>query len=135
MPLVLLATLLASATPDDAAVRAVTDLLQRQVAAWNAGDLEAFCASYAEDAAFIAPSGLTRGRRAVRERYEARYPDRAAMGRLSLEILEARHSGPTVSVAARWRIEREPKDPAQGLTLVVLHRRGSTWEIVQDASM
>ncbi len=128
----------------------VTAVLAEQTAAWNRGDLEAFTAVYADDAAFVSPTGLTRGRAEVLARYRSRYPDRAAMGRLALEVIEVRPApaggGPgavtAVSVVARWSLaypaETERKD-VSGLTLLVLHRRaeekGGGWEIVQDASM
>ena len=43
---------------------------------------------YAPNAAFASPSGLTRGRDAVLARYRAKYPDAAARGTLSFEIVE-----------------------------------------------
>ena len=70
------------AASPDAALQAE---LTRQAGAWNRGDLDAFCAFYADDAVFISPSGVTRGRQAVLDRYKKRYPTPAAMGTLSLE--------------------------------------------------
>lgn len=129
----------------------VRGLLETQAAAWTRGDIEAFCSVYADDALFISPTGQTRGREAVRERYLKRYPTRADMGELSLKILELRpHWGPevslledsvpsrihAVSVAAEWHLKRGGGKPdAQGLTLIVLQRVGRAWRIVQDASM
>lgn len=109
--------------------------LERQVAAWNRGDLEAFCAVYAEDAIFLSPSGVTRTRQAVLDRYLERYPDAASQGVLAIEPLEVRVLGSAVSVAGRWTITRKDAPPATGLTLIVLHRTPRGWEIVQDASM
>ncbi len=40
-----------------------------------------------------------------------------------------------VSVAARWRLSYPDREDASGLTLLVLHRQGDRWFIVQDASM
>jgi peptidoglycan-N-acetylglucosamine deacetylase len=129
---------------------AVQTLLLKQAEAWNQGDLDAFCAVYAEDAAFVSPTGLTQGRAQVLARYRKRYPDRKAMGTLSFEFLETRLAKgieydafgdalPSrvhgVSVVARWKLEYPDKAPASGLTLLVLHRRGDGWEIVEDASM
>lgn len=121
----------------------VAALLHAQSDAWNRGDLEAFTAVYAEDAAFLSPSGLTHGRREVLERYRNRYPDKAAMGKLTLEVIEARafpagKDAAGVSVAASWRLEypeQADRKTAEGLTLIVLRRAGESWEIVQDASM
>ena len=121
----------------------VASVLRAQADAWNRGDLEAFTSVYADDAAFLTQNGLTRGRQQVLERYRKRYPDKAAMGRLTLEVIEARTfpAGKTadgVSVVARWRLEypgQADRKTAEGLTLIVLRRAGESWEIVQDASM
>src|SRR6266850_2434740 len=75
-----------------AARREIEDLLAHQADAWNRGDIEAFCSVYADDATFLSPAGVTNGRQAVIDRYRSRYPDQAAMGQLSLEILEAPQS-------------------------------------------
>jgi len=140
----------APATPGEpAAARAsagVEAVLAAQSEAWNRGDFEAFTAVYAEDATFLSPSGLTRGRQEVLARYRRRYPDRKAMGRLSLEVIEARALGSdprdgspdAFSVAARWRLtfpDNPDRKPAEGLTLLVLRRHAGRWEILQDASM
>jgi len=124
--------------------------LERQAQAWSRGDLEAFVSVYAEDAAFVSPTGLTRGRQAVLDRYRKRYPDKRAMGTLTLEVLETRLAwgiegsmlGDAVpsgihgaSVVARWTLAYPDKPAASGLTLLVLEPRGDAWVIVQDASM
>jgi len=141
---------IAMARRDEEARAEVAALLDEQAAAWNRGDLEAFCSVYAEDAVFVSPSGLTRGRRAVLERYRAKYPDSAAMGTLSFEVVETRTASGTefsvlgdarpsavhgVSVVARWRLAYADREPASGLTLLVLRRAREGWVIAQDASM
>ena len=113
----------------------VEELLARQAAAWNAGDLDGFCALYEDDAVFVTASGVTRGRQAVLERYRARYKDRAAMGTLSFEVLDVRDLGETRSVAARWALKYADRPDASGYTLLVMRRNGDGWRIVQDASM
>jgi uncharacterized protein (TIGR02246 family) len=126
----------AAPTREELVRRAVAAVIERQVQAWNRGDLEAFVSAYVEDAVFVSPTGLTRGRPAVLERYRKRYPDQAAMGRLSLDIVETRLAGADgASVVARWSLAYPDKPTASGLTLLVLHARGGEWLIVQDASM
>jgi uncharacterized protein (TIGR02246 family) len=114
---------------------AVLALLERQRQAWNSGDLEGFCAVYAEDARFLSPSGVTQGRAAVLARYQLRYPDRAAMGTLSFDVLEVREAAGAVSVAARWTLSFPGKAPASGHTLIVFNLQPAGWRLVQDASM
>jgi len=128
----------------------IAALLAKQAADWTAGNLDAFTSVYADDALFVAGTGLTRGREAVLERYRKRYPDRAAMGALSFEVVEVRDLwGPEVtplgdatpgnihsaSVVARWTLRRETGEPASGLTLLVLRKALGAWRIVHDASL
>jgi peptidoglycan/xylan/chitin deacetylase (PgdA/CDA1 family) len=135
---------------EDGARRDVAAMLHTQAAAWNRGDMDAFCSVYADDAVFASPSGLTRGRALVLERYQKKYPDAAARGTLSFEVLETRLASGIevsffgdalpgdvhgVSVLARWTLAYPEKPAASGLTLLVLRPRGKGWEIVQDASM
>lgn len=123
----------------------VIALLRRQADDWNRGDLAAFTAVYADDAVFLSPSGVHRGRTEVLARYRDRYPDRKAMGRLSFEVIETRVSadGSMVTLAAHWHLdypEDADRENASGLTLLALRRTEGTdtsfpWKIVQDASM
>lgn len=108
--------------------------LDEQAGAWSRGDLDAFAAIYAEDALFLSPSGTTRGRAELVERYRRRYPDAAAMGRLTLEVLEVRAGAETAGVAARWTLSWDDRPEATGLTLLVFRRTADGWQIVQDAS-
>ena len=123
----------------EAATRART-LLETQAAAWNRGDLEAFCSVYAEDALFLTAFGLTKGRAEVLARYRTRYPDAASRGTLSFEVLSVDRlaggaGGEALSVVARWTISRPDRPAATGLTLLNLVRDGAGWTIVHDASM
>ena len=135
---------------EDEAREGATAVLTTQAEAWNAGDLEAFCTVYASDASYLSPAGITRGRQAILERYRERFPDRGAMGTLSFEVVETRPAAGVevtmlgdaapgrvhgVSIVARWRLEYPDRDAAEGLTLIVLRRRGDAWEMVQDASL
>ena len=75
------------------------DLAQRQLDAYNAGDLEAFLACYAEDCTVRAhPSGavMMRGREAMRDRYGrlfAEHPDLHAklLARIEHEVFAIDH--------------------------------------------
>jgi uncharacterized protein (TIGR02246 family) len=125
-------------------------LVAEQVATWNRGDIEAFVAYYAEDCTFVTPDGVTKGRAGVLDRYHKRYPDRAAMGTLAIDVDEIRpFSGDEVSmfgdsvagkvqaiaVVARWHLAWPSKPEASGKTVILLRPRDESWDIVQDVSM
>jgi uncharacterized protein (TIGR02246 family) len=115
---------------------ALKGLLDEQAAAWSRGDLDAFCSVYADDATFITPTGITKGRTEVLERYRGKYVDKAGMGRLTLDIEEVRDLGNGhASVIARWTLAWPDRPKAEGLTLIVFAKTRAGWRIVQDASM
>ncbi len=128
----------------------IAALLAEQATAWSRGDLDGFCAVYAEDAVFASPKGLVRGRQAVLDRYRAAYPDAAAMGALTLEVLDLRPVAGTevsllgdatpgrvhaASVIARWTLTPAAGETSSGLTHLSLERTPAGWRIVHDASM
>ncbi len=134
----------------ETARREVERVLGAQSHAWSRGDLDAFVGAYAEDAVFVSPTGETRGRDLVLERYRKRYPDAAAMGTLSLAVIDFRPTwgfevtplGDAVpgrvqgaSVVAHWTLMYPDRPQATGCTLLVLEPRKDGWIIVRDASM
>jgi ketosteroid isomerase-like protein len=121
----------------DPVAKAAVAALEKQAADWNRGDLDAFCASYAEDAIFLSPSGVRRGKAEVLAGYKKKYTSKEIMGTLSFEFLDARvaEGGKAVTVAAKWMLHRPQGTDASGLTLLSLQLKGASWMIVQDASM
>jgi len=133
---------------DASAVKVIVERdLRDSAAAWNRGDLDTFVTSYAEDAVFVSPSGITEGRAAVLARYRKKYGEAPeTMGRLSLEVIDlrpaTRDDGTVVGMAVvghwrvRWAGREAPDDVAEGHTLLV-YRPGpdGRWRIVHDASM
>jgi len=133
----------------DDARAGIEALLARQAADWSRGDLAAFCAAYEEDAVFVSPKGIARGRAELLARYRKSYPDAKAMGTLKLEVQELRPLwGPEVTalgdatpgavhaaaVVGKWTLVRAGQPDATGLTSLVLRRVGGEWRIAQDTS-
>ena len=138
--IILLSTIpIGAETSPDATLRSV---LKTQIESWNAGDIEAFCQPYAEDALFLSPSGLTRGREEVLARYRARYLAKNApgMGQLELKIMEIQwfeNHGQAVgaTVVGSWHLRFEDGSQADGFTAIGFELRDELWQIVVDASM
>lgn len=114
---------------------AVTGLLERQRAAWNRGDLDAYMTGYARTPALVFTSGgqIRRGWQDTLRRYRSRYGgDRAGMGQLAFEILEVQPLGADGAVVlGRWRLGQTP-NAGSGVFSVVLERRPEGWRIVHD---
>lgn len=113
---------------------ALNAVLQRQVEAWNRGDLQGFLAGYWRSRNLTMSSGgtLTQGFWKIEERYQKRYPDAARMGRLTLEDLDHTLLGPeAVLTRGRWKLARQ-EQPLQGVFTLVFRQIDGRWKIVHD---
>jgi len=116
---------------EQAAIRAILGAQQK---AWNDGNVEAFLEGYwqSEDLTFSGSQGISRGLRAVRERYQKSYPDRQTMGKLDFSGLEIRLLGPDAAlVLGHWHLTREKGDVG-GVFSLVLERFPEGWRIIHD---
>jgi uncharacterized protein (TIGR02246 family) len=112
----------------------VQDVLDAQVAAWNRGDIGAFCSYCAEDVVYVgALGGLKQGRGPVEARYVAAYPDRSAMGMLSLDVLTFEERGDTAIAVVRWAL-KAASDRA-GHALLVFRNGSEGWRLAYDATV
>jgi len=123
----------ATAGTAEAAVRAVLD---KQVEAWNRGDLEGFMAGYwnSPDLVFQSGATRTRGWQATLERYRQRYQaEGKEMGRLRFDELDVPPLSPDAAfVRGRWHLTMKDGSQKGGLFTLLLRRIGGEWKIVHD---
>lgn len=122
---------LASLPEDD--VRAV---LQKQVDAWNRGDIREFMETYDKsDTTLFVGKEVTRGHAQVLAGYIKRYPNRAAMGKTTFSGLEVNMLGPdSCWVFGKWHLERAAAAGGNigGHFTLVLRKKSGAWKIVLD---
>ena len=112
----------------------IRSVLEKQQALWNQGDTTGFTAYYTEDTAFVSTQVL-RGRSQVLERYQKRYPNRDAMGKLTFSELEITMLGKDyASVIGKWRLDRGEKGGGDvgGLYTLLLKHTKQGWRIILD---
>jgi beta-aspartyl-peptidase (threonine type) len=133
--------LAARATPQepknlDDAVRAARAVLERQIADWNNGDLEAFLTGYWNSPKLVFQSGGQRfdGWEAMRDRYRRRYQaEGRAMGKLAFSALDLEPLGPEALLArGRWRLTMPDGTQPGGLFTVIFRKFPGAWKIVHD---
>ena len=110
--------------------------LDRQVIAWNSGNLESFMETYwkSDSLMFIGKSGITYGWQNTLNNYKKGYPDTASMGKLNFEILSIKRlSVLYFSVVGKWHLKRSIGDVGGHFTLL-FKRIGKRWYIVSDHS-
>lgn len=116
--------------------QAIRDLMGRQSAAWNRGDVEAFMNGYWENDSlmFIGKSGVTYGWTNTLNNYKKGYPDKAAMGQLTFTLIQVKPlSKKYYHVVGKWHLKRSMGDVGGHFTLLFKKINGN-WVIIADHS-
>ena len=124
----------AAAEQSSNSVSQIQSVLNAQQDAWNRGDIEAFMNGYARSPStvFISEDEVRRGWETVRDRYRAKYSDRAKMGTLSFSDIEVTMLSPDAAVVlGRWQLKRGNDEPHGRFTLI-FKRLPEGWRIVHD---
>lgn len=118
---------------DETIIRSV---LETQRLAWNDGDVEKFMEAYwkSDSLIFIGKAGVTYGWQNTMDNYKKGYPDTAAMGKLTFNILEVKRlSVLYFSVVGKWHLTRSIGDLAGHFTLL-FKKVKNKWVIISDHS-
>src|SRR5687767_10393540 len=116
--------------------QAIRQLLGQQTEAWNRGDIEAFMQTYlkSDSLMFIGKNGVVWGWQQTLDNYRKGYPDKAAMGTLSFNIIQVKKlSRRYYHVTGKWMLQRE-KDAPNGHYTLVLQKINGQWKIISDHS-
>ena len=121
------------AASPEAEIRAVLD---RQVADWNRGDVDAFMQGYdRSDQTLFIGKNVTRGWQQVIERYRTSYPTKDRMGQLDFSELEVHPLGEDYAlVVGRFHLARTKEDggDASGIFSLIFHHTSGGWKIIAD---
>lgn len=115
---------------------AIREILNTQIAAWNSGDVEAFMQPYwqSDSLMFIGKSGVTRGWQQTLNNYKKNYPDAAAMGKLSFDIIKMQKlSRKYYHVIGKWMLKRTIGDLSGHFTLI-FKKMNRRWVLISDHS-
>lgn len=114
----------------------IKNLLAAQTEAWNRGDLEGFMQTYwkSDSLMFVGKNGVQRGWEKTLANYKKSYPDTAAMGKLSFDILVVKELSPDYYyVVGKWMLKRSLGD-LSGHYDLLLRKIEGRWVIVADHS-
>jgi uncharacterized protein (TIGR02246 family) len=131
--LLLWSSFLQAQQTEEAAIRS---LLAEQIENWNKGDIEGFMQTYWKNDSlmFVGKTGVTRGWKNTLNNYKKGYPDTAAMGKLSFDIIEIKPiSAEYAFVVGKWMLRRTAGDLSGHYTLLLRKIKGE-WKIIADHS-
>jgi hypothetical protein len=114
----------------------IRNILKRQNADWNAGNIDAFMKGYWESDSlmFIGKNGVTYGWQNTLNNYKKNYPDTATMGKLHFDIISVKRlSVLYFSVVGKWHLTRSVGD-VQGHFTLLFKKVNKQWVIISDHS-
>ena len=115
---------------------AILKVLEDQRLAWNRGDLEGYMQGYwhSDSLMFVGKSGPQYGWQTTLNNYKKGYPDKAAMGQLTFDILKVELLDKTNAfVLGAWHLKRASDAPRGYFTLLLRKIKG-VWLVVSDHS-
>ncbi len=132
--LLVFAVSVSAQTKDEKTRNAIRAVLDAQVAAWNAGDIDGFMKGYwnSPEMTFVSGNDVTRGWQPTLTRYKKSYDTRAKMGVLSFSELEIIVlSKESALVLGRFTLEREMDKPT-GMFTLTFRKFKDGWKIILD---
>jgi beta-aspartyl-peptidase (threonine type) len=115
----------------------VRELLDRQVAAWNRGDLEGYMAGYwkSDQLSFFSNGKKTLGWRPTLEHYRERYQkNKTGMGKVTLKVELEQLDEDLVLGRGEWSLIMPDGSTPHGLTTLIVRKMPEGWRIVHDHS-
>ena len=113
---------------------AIKDVMNKQVEAWNNGDIDMFMQTYwkSDSLMFIGSSAPTYSWQTTLEHYKKNYPDTAAMGKLAFNLITLKQLSPEYYfVIGEWHLTRTEGNIGGYFTLLFKKINGN-WVIVVD---
>jgi ketosteroid isomerase-like protein len=113
---------------------AIVTVMDAQQTAWNKGDIDGFMQGYwkSDSLLFVGSIAPTHGWQQTLDHYKSRYPDKAAMGKLSFTILKVELLDKTNAfVLGAWHLALE-KDAPEGYFTLWFKKIKGEWKIVVD---
>jgi ketosteroid isomerase-like protein len=114
--------------------QAIREVMNKQVNAWNSGDIDAFMTTYWKNDSllFVGSKGPIYGWQTTLDSYKKSYPDTVAMGKLNFEILRIQFLSYNYSfVLGKWHLTRSLGDTGGYFTLL-FRKIKKQWVIVAD---
>lgn len=114
--------------------QAIINVMNTQREAWNKGDLEGFMQGYwkSDSLMFVGKSAPTYGWQNTLNNYKRGYPNKAAMGVLTFDILKVEVlDAKNAFVFGGWHVKQETKT-LEGYYTLWFKKIGGKWVIVCD---
>ena len=111
----------------------ISAVLDQQLSAWNAGDIDGFMAHYwkSDSLRFMTKNGVTQGWQQTLDRYKNGYPNRETMGQLDFSVYTIELlSNDAAIVTGKWKVTSIKSQ--EGHFNLLFKKIDNRWVIVLD---
>ena len=137
LPLIILSFFLIQQTfAQDKDEQAIRKILNDQIIAWNAGNIEEFMKGYwnSDSVMYIGKNGITYGYNNILQKYKKGFPDKNSMGKLTFDIIHKNELSPEIYfVVGKYRVERN-NSVLEGHFTLLFKKINDRWMIISDHS-
>ena len=112
----------------------IIKVLEDQRQAWNHGNIDIYMQGYwkSDSLVFVGKTAPVYGWQGTLDRYKKSYPDKAAMGELTFDIIQVKIlDNHNAFVLGGWHLKRE-KDAPGGYFTLWFRKINGEWKIVCD---
>ncbi len=112
----------------------IVKVLETQRQAWNRGDIDGFMQGYwkSDSLVFVGKTAPVYGWQNTLDRYKKAYPDKAAMGQLTFDIIQVKVlDDNNAFMLGGWHLHRQ-KDAPGGYFTLWFRKINGEWKIVCD---
>jgi len=114
----------------------ILSIMDKQVKAWNASDLEGFMHGYwkSDELKFYGSNGVTEGWEQTLSNYKNRYPSKEHTGTLKFTIDAVSNiEKDSYYVMGKYHLKR-PVGDANGTFMIIFKKINGQWKIIADSS-
>ena len=115
----------------------IKEVLSKQEAAWNQGDIYGFMLGYwqSDKLQFSSRDVTTYGWVNTYKKYQKNYPTNEKMGKLQFEIIDLKlMSDTTAIVNGKWELIRNSSESLAGGFLLTFQKFNNDWLIIKDVT-
>lgn len=112
----------------------IKSVVERGKDAWNAGDLDGYLATYAENARYVGRGMLYEGKAAIEDAFRSRFASPEMMGHLELERLEIEIETDSDALLFGQITHSLDGQTQRGVFTLHVKRFGDEWLIASDHS-
>ncbi len=115
----------------------IKEVLSKQEAAWNQGDIYGFMLGYwqSDKLQFSSRDVTTYGWVNTYKKYQKNYPTNEKMGKLQFEIIDLKlMSDTTAIVNGKWELIRKSSESLAGGFVLTFQKFNNDWLIIKDVT-